>query len=283
MLRKDLPDSSKVLSARVISLSFQAPAYASLVLNMENDKEARFLTTQWTRILDSRGGVGDAASETLVMLCQNYHYPVSVFIRNRCDDSEQAQDLCQSFFEILIETRLYRRALPERGRFRSFLLTAVKNHLANEHRAATRQKRGASKVHLSLEVADLIEPELLSDVPPDALFDRQWAATIFKNVWVRLRTEYEHLDQLNRFEAFRPTIMNPGAAFPYDEVADRLDMTPSGAKSAAFRLKSRFRELFRATVAQSVDNPNEVDAEIDYLIQAMSLSNRESAFPEIDL
>ena len=84
----------------------------------------------------------------------------------------------------------------------------------------------------------------------------------------------EQLGEVDRFEAFRPAIMNPGSPFPYDEVATRLKMTPSGAKSAAFRLKSRFRELFRATVAQLVDSPNEVDDEIEYLIQAMSFTKR---------
>jgi RNA polymerase sigma-70 factor (ECF subfamily) len=238
------------------------------------ERDSQFLTTQWTQILASRGENADSTSEALVALCQNYHEPVLVFIRNQCGDPEKARDLCQGFFERLIETKFYRKARPERGRFRSFLLTAVKNYLLNEHRDASRQKRGAASLHFSIEGDDLAEPELVAGIPPDALFDQQWATTVFKGVWKLLRAEYGQLDQLDRFEAFRPTIMNPGKAFPCAEVAEQLGMSESGAKSAAFRLKSRFRELFREVVAQLVDHPNEVDAELQYLIEAMSFSNR---------
>jgi RNA polymerase sigma-70 factor (ECF subfamily) len=241
---------------------------------METKNDAQFLTTQWTQILDSNGGCTDVVSEALILLCKNYYFPVFVFIRNRCGNVDEAHDLCQGFFELMIETKLYRKAMPERGRFRSFILTAVKNYLNNEHRDANRQKRGAGSIHFSIESDLMAESELVSDVPPDTLFDQQWAATIFKSVWRQLRTEYEQLGQLDRFELFRPAIMNPGVAFPYEEVAPQLKMTPSGAKSAAFRLKSRFRELFRAKVAQLVDSPNEVDKEIDYLIRALSCTNR---------
>lgn len=241
---------------------------------MEANRESNFLTTQWTQILNSREGEAEASSETLVTLCQNYHYPVLVFIQNQCRDQDKARDLCQGFFEHMIETKFYRKAVPERGRFRSFILTAVKNYLKNEHRAATRQKRGGESVHFSIEGDEFVYAGLVSDVPPDALFDQQWAAAVFKSVWRSLRAEYEQLDQTHRFEALRPTIMNPGAAFPYEQVSIELGMSESGAKSAAFRLKSRFRELFRETVAHSVENPNEVDGEIQYLIEAMSFCNR---------
>jgi len=241
---------------------------------MENKIDGQFLTTQWTQILNSSAERDDAASETLVMLCQDYYLPVFVFIRNSCGNVDEAHDLCQGFFELMIETRLYRKAIPERGRFRSFILTAVKNYLKNEYRDARRQKRGEGKVHFSVDCDQMAQSALVSDVPPDALFDQQWAATMFKDVWKLLRQEYEQTGQMERFESFRPVIMNPGAAFPYDEVAANLKMSSSAAKSAAFRLKARFRELFRVKVAQLVDSPNEVDEEIQYLIQAMSYVNR---------
>ena len=241
---------------------------------MEPSRDQQFLTTQWTQILNSQGAKGDGNSAALVTLCQNYHYPVLLFIRNRCGDPEKAKDLCQGFFEFLVETKFYRKADPERGRFRSFLLTAVKNYLLKEHRKASCQKRGAVNIHFSIEDDDLAGPELETNIPADAQFDQQWAITVFKSVWRVLREEYGQLDQLDRFEALRPTIMNPGIAFPYEEVAGQLGMTESGAKSAAFRLKSRFREIFRETVAQLVDHPNEVDAELQYLIEALSFSNR---------
>ncbi len=245
---------------------------------MSDHLQSQFLTTRWTLILNDGHG-SSSTTDALATLCETYHTPVYVFIRNRCGNDDDAQDLTQGFFETLIEKRWYQKARPERGRFRAFLLTAVKNYLINAHRQATTCKRGGEMVRTMLENFEAGEradqdQALLTHHPPDAVFDREWAAVIFKRTWSLLRAEYENMGQLDRFKALRATIVNPGAPFPYDEVASQLALSESGAKSAAFRLKTRFRELFRAIVAEVVDHPDEVNQEIEYLIQAMSQNLR---------
>ena len=102
---------------------------------MSSDQENRFLTTQWTCILGGEEGSTDSREKGLVQLCEAYHRPVYAFIRHRCGDPEQARDLCQSFFQMLVETRFYEKADRAKGRFRTYLLAAVKNFLKEEWRA----------------------------------------------------------------------------------------------------------------------------------------------------
>jgi RNA polymerase sigma-70 factor (ECF subfamily) len=242
---------------------------------MAEHLKTQFLTTQWTQILGSGGSETDRPTEALVRLCESYRYPIYAFIRKRCGNVEEARDLTQGFFAFLIEKKIYRSATPERGRFRTFLLAAVKNYLSNTARDANREKRGGDKTHLQIdaEAAEAQFTSELTNVTPDTLFDREWANAVFDRVWELLQSEYEHLQQRDRFEALRSSWMASEDSLPYAELAEQLGISVAGVKSAVFRMRRRFRELFRATVAQLVENPNAVDEEIRYLTEVMAHSD----------
>jgi len=256
------------------TISLSITNYGNFFRPMADDGDARFLTTQWTRILGPESADSKNGSQALILLCETYHYPVYAFIRNRCGDAEKARDLSQGFFEFLIEKKLYRSADRERGRFRTFLLAAVKNYLAKDYRDATTLKRGGNERSVSidlLEVENHYQADLSSDVAPDAFFDHKWAVTVFDQVWTALEDEYHQLEQKERFEALRPCLTDPADAPSYAELAIQLDTSEGAIKAAVFRLKSRFRNIFRQAVSQIVDNPSEVDEEIRYLIEASSI------------
>jgi RNA polymerase sigma factor (sigma-70 family) len=237
---------------------------------MSSDQENRFLTTQWTCILGGEEGSTDSREKGLVQLCEAYHRPVYAFIRHRCGDPEQARDLCQSFFQMLVETRFYEKADRAKGRFRTYLLAAVKNFLKEEYRNRLRQKRGGTSIWFSLDLDEAeqgFRGELVGDTPDEAAYDHDWAHAVFDRVWDELRREYEEAGHLNRFEAVRPLLVDPSVQTPYVELAGILDLSENGVKTVVSRMKARFRVLFRVVVGQLVDHPSEVDDEINYLIQ----------------
>jgi len=242
---------------------------------MAEHLESQFLTTPWTLILGSKGqsvAGADQPSQTQVRLCENYRYPVYAFIRKRCGDAEKARDLSQEFFAMVIEKKIYRKADPDRGRFRTFLLASVKNFLNDSYHAANRLKRGGGKVHVSIDLMEAEQHYQLASFGgnnAEQLFDREWAVAVFDRTWNALREEYHRVGQLDRFEALRANLMVEDEAIPYAGIAAKLGMEIAGVKSAAFRLRGRFREIFREVVAQIVENPGAVDDEISYLIELM--------------
>lgn len=244
---------------------------------MHEHLNAEFLTTRWTQILGTEDGTSRTATQSsgLIHLCESYHFPVYAFIKNRCGDREQARDLTQGFFEELVEKQIHRQANPDRGRFRTFLLGAVKNFLRKDYRDAHCLKRGGGKLHVSLDKSARDEPgELLqaSEITPDALFDHEWAVAVFDRVWNALEMEYEHLNQSMRFQALRPCLTEPDPGVSYAELAKQLGTTEDAIKAAVYRMKGRFRQLFRASVAQIVEDPTMVDDEIRYLIEAAAFT-----------
>ena len=248
---------------------------AASFLQMAEHLESQFLTTPWTLILGTENRTipgADQPSQTQVRLCENYRYPVYAFIRKRCGDAEKARDLSQEFFAMVIEKKIYRKADPDRGRFRTFLLASVKNFLHDDYNAAQRLKRGGGKVHVSIDVMEAEQHYQLASFgenTAERLFDREWAVAVFDRTWGRVREEFEQAGQLDRFEALRSNLMEEEESIPYAEIANRLGLEVAGVKSAAFRLRGRFREIFREVVAQLVENPNAVDDEISYLIELM--------------
>ena len=242
---------------------------------MAADPDSRFITTPWTMILEANQSHTSGPAQGLVRLCEAYHYPVYAFIRKQGGSADEARDLSQQFFLRLIEKKLYRRADPDHGRFRNFLLRSVKNYLINAKRDANRLKRGGG-THL-VELDDDLEdhyarqndPEQLS---PENLFDREWAFALFDRVWAELRSEYEALGYSERFDLLKEHILGGADGATYADVAEQLGTDASAIKSTAFRMRKRFRVLIRIAVAQVVEDPNAVDEEIGYLIQVMSLA-----------
>jgi len=231
-----------------------------------------FGTTHWSLVVAAKP---DEASQTharkaLEELCRAYWYPLYAFVRNRGYSSSDAQDLTQSFFARLIETGGFASADPERGRFRSYLLGAMKHFLANEWHRAQARKRGGGATFVELDALEpearyALEPARSTD--PDAGFDRQWAQESIDRALEKLQAESETGGKRELFEALKGSLT--GEEPPRGETAARLGMTEGAVKVAVHRLRKRYRELLRAEIAETVSDPSDIDDEMRHLVAAL--------------
>ncbi|MEZ6059217.1 MAG: sigma-70 family RNA polymerase sigma factor [Planctomycetaceae bacterium] len=233
---------------------------------------ARFQTTQWTVVLAAgRAGQGDS-QEALAELCRTYWYPVYAYIRRRIGDIHESQDLTQAFFEQLLEKATISSADPERGRFRSFLLTACKRFLINEWQKARAEKRGGGQRPLSLDF-DSAESRYsivaVDNVTPERLFERQWAMTLLSQVLGTLKDEYAARGKSEHFEALKTFLSGRRSTDAYAAAAESLGLSDGAVKVAAHRMRQRYRELIRSRIADTVEDPEDVDSEIHGLFAAL--------------
>ena len=211
-----------------------------------------------------------AADVALESLCKRYWFPLYAFVRRRVATVEEAQDLTQEFFARLLEKEMLASASPERGKFRSFLLTAMKNFLANEWDRAQTQKRGGGHKQLSLNWAEgesRLGLEPAHELTPERLFERQWALTLLDHVVSRLQAEFVGQGQERQFELLKGALT--GKRSSYADIAVELAMTEEAARQAAHRLRKRYRVLLRDEILQTVADPSEVDEEIRRLFETL--------------
>jgi RNA polymerase sigma-70 factor (ECF subfamily) len=184
----------------------------------------------------------------------------------------EAQDLTQEFFARLLEKNALAAASPERGRFRSYLLTSLKNFLSNEWDRANAQKRGGGRERLSLDWESgesRLSLEPIHADTPEREFERQWALTLLDNVVRRLQEEFASAGKSRQFELLKETLTGGRAAVDYSSVAAELTLTEEAARQAAHRLRKRYRELLRDEVAATVEHDGEVEDEIGRLFDAL--------------
>lgn len=233
----------------------------------------RFMTTRWTLVNAAGDGSDAPARDALAELCQAYWPPLYAYLRRRGHDAEEAQDLTQGFFARLLERRDIRAAHAERGRFRSFLLTALKRYVINEHERATSLKRGGHVLPLSLDFDGVERAESLAprtDDRPDRLFDRRWAAISLDRALQRLRQECHRTGKGVLADALLPYLTDAGELPAYDTVARELGLTEGAVKVAVHRLRQRFGDVLRLEIAETVLAPEDVDDEVRELIRAVS-------------
>jgi RNA polymerase sigma-70 factor (ECF subfamily) len=215
------------------------------------------------------------SAEALQTLCEGYWTPLYAFVRRLGNSPHDAQDLTQEFFARLLQKEWLGAVERERGRFRSFLLMAMKRFLANEWDRAQTQKRGAGITLLSLD-AELAESQYAADgaaaTPADSLYERRWAMTLLENVMHRLRQEHAAADRSAEYEILKPCLIADRGDIRYEELAAALGMEPVSARSAVHRLRKRFREVFREEVAGTVADPADVDDEMRAVIAALGRS-----------
>jgi RNA polymerase sigma-70 factor (ECF subfamily) len=240
---------------------------------MNNRGRDRFSTTRWSLVLAAASGSSALAREALSALCAAYWYPLYVFLRRRGHAAPEAVDLTQGFFAAFLERGAIHTASPERGRFRSFLLTSLQHYVINEHDRATALKRGGTSVHQGLEFEAAegrysIEPR--DDETPERAFDRQWALTLLDRVFARCKVEYERAGKHRIFASLSPLLTQGTTDRPYADLARELGTTEAALKVAAHRLKGRYRRLLRDEVAETVSSPDEVDGEIRHLLAAVA-------------
>lgn len=234
-------------------------------------RHASFIQTRWSMV---RRAVDDQASGSqlaLGQLCQNCWYPIYAFIRRSGKSAEDAEDLCQGFFERVIRTRLLASADPEKGRLRTFLLSCLKHYMADQHDRNLAQKRGAGKVvefsALSAEEQYLAEP--VDTVTPDRLYQRQWALQIISTSMQELESTYQSEGKAALFTALKPFLGFSQSSEPnYQTVADALGLNLNTLKSHIRRLRERWRDTIRAQVAATLDDPtpDEIKAELRELL-----------------
>lgn len=254
------------------TISAMAPAETNPV--SEPAHAPVFATTHWSVVLAAAmQNDTTRARDALARLCQIYWYPLYAYVRRRGHPAHDAQDLTQAFFAQLLERHSLAAAEPERGRFRSFLLTVMNHFLASEWRKGMAQKRGGGCQNFSLDWAAAehrFDLEPATHAAPDKLFEKQWALTLLAEVLDRLEREFQSEGKTDLFAALKQTLLGLRESQPYVELAGNLGMNESAAKVAVHRLRKRYRELIRAEIANTLDHIEDVDAEMRHLFQVLA-------------
>lgn len=241
-----------------------------------------FVTTHWSMILNA-GRSGSASSEAaLEKLCRTYWAPLYNYVRRHGHSPEDSQDLTQAFFERLLAESRFRLADPARGRFRTFLLTALKHFLVNEWKRGQRIKRGAGAVHLSINCDPeeaYYSREPVDDLTPERVYERRWALRLLEEAMEAVRQDYVRARQGDLFDALRGCAWGEGDGDRYQEIAPRLGLSEGALKVSVFRLRQRFRDRLRDVVAATLRDPQdrfEVEDEIRHLQEVLrqSIPNR---------
>ena len=238
-------------------------------------RPAGFAATRWTLVLRARGQSA-AAHAALGELCESYYAPVLAFIRYTGRDEEAARDLTQEFFARLLAQHGLDTVEPGRGRFRSFLLGAVKHFLSDQHDRAQAAKRGGGQALVSIEAGTGTDTTAQLQIPdpagpvPDTVFDRQWALTLVERALNLLAAEFAAADKTAQFEALKPWLLGDVDSLSQADAAERLGLTEGAVKVAVHRLRRRFRELVKAEIAQTVGDPDQVQEELRYLVEVLA-------------
>jgi RNA polymerase sigma-70 factor (ECF subfamily) len=213
------------------------------------------------------------AQDALARLCQVYWYPLYAYVRRRGYGPEDAQDLTQEFFARLLARKWVGSADPEKGRFRSFLLTAMNHFLADEWDRLKAQKRGGGERVLPLEVETAetrFQLEPADPLTPEKIYERRWAQTLLESVFEQLRQAYAAEGKAALFAELKSGLTQARAAVPYAELEARLKLSEGALRVAMHRLRQRYRELLRAEIAHTVTEPGEVEEELRYLFRVLT-------------
>jgi RNA polymerase sigma factor (sigma-70 family) len=242
--------------------------------NSEEPGSARwFSTTHWSVVLAAGEGDSEEAQRALGNLCQTYWYPLYAYVRSRGFGPEDAEDLTQGFFAQLLERNSVGRADRQRGKFRYFLLGALKNYLCDANDKATALKRGGGRKPISFDAQTAEERfklEPIDTLTPEKVYERRWGLILLDQALRRLRGEYAAAGKEELYEALEGFLTDTRDAPSYAELAARLGTTEGAIKSALHRLRQRHRELVRDEIAQTVSTPVEVEEEIRHLIGVIS-------------
>ena len=224
----------------------------------------QFNTTRWSIVFAAGREITTQTQAALSELCETYWPPLYAYLRRSGCTPCDAEDIVQGFFVRLLEKGDLAHVAPERGRFRSFLLAAVKHHLANQRNGARALKRGGGRKVISLNL-DAAETRYISESScgptPDKSFDRQWAMTLIDTVQGQLRSECAVSGKEDRYVLLEP-FLGGEPSQSYRCVAMALNMSENAVKVAVHRLRQRFRELLRSEIAQTVATASEIDDEI---------------------
>ncbi len=231
-----------------------------------------FATTRWTIVLAAGDRHSQYSRQALETLCGTYWAPVYSFVRRRGHSVEEAQDLTQGFFARLLEKESLAAADRQRGKFRNFLLSSVKNYLANEWDRSQAQKRGGGTIAVPIDAESaerIYRPDQVPQDNPEKIFERRWAAALVGQVFSRMRQDARRAGQMKAFEHLKGFLTGEAVGVRYQDVAAELGLSEAAIKVRVHRLRRRFGDLLRQEVAQTVQSPDQVEAEIRYLFSAV--------------
>ena len=239
----------------------------------EHAAPAIFATTRWTVVLRARDASDDDGRAALEQLCRAYWRPLRAFALRAGHSPEDAEDFTQDFFLRLLSRDALSNVSPEKGRFRNFLLVAFRNFLADQRDKAQTAKRGGGVRPLSLSLAasdgDVdAAPEPADAATPEQAFERQWAHTLLHRARARLRAECVANERLALYEALGPDDSS-ATEESYEQLGSRLGLSVPALKSAAFRLRKRYRELIRDEVAETVTSTDDVEEELRHMLRVL--------------
>jgi RNA polymerase sigma-70 factor (ECF subfamily) len=245
------------------------PSWTSLTATDETGHNpAVFATTQWSVVLEAQGE-SPAAQKALEKLCRTYWRPIYGYVRRHGVGTEDAEDLTQGFFALLLERKDLNSVRKEKGRLRSYLLASVKHFLADESRRAMALKRGKGQRLIpfdDVQEGQRIELERCDRLTADQIYERRWAFTVLEHVMARLREEYRSAGNERFFDQMKKMLMDEPDRPSQAQVASEYEMTENAVKQASYRFRQRYQTLLREEIAHTVAMPSDVEDELRYLI-----------------
>jgi RNA polymerase sigma factor (sigma-70 family) len=236
--------------------------------NFKKKETVPFTATHWSMVLDAQSEL-QASRAALEKLCRTCWRPVYSFIQRQGIGSEDAEDLMQGFFALLLERKDLNTVRKEKGRLRSYLLTSLKNFLTDERRRVMAIKRGKGERLIPLNEireSDRVDVERSERFTADQIYERRWAFTMLEQVMARLRDEYRSAGNLPFFEQMKKILMNEPGRPSQAEIASEFDMTENALKQAFYRFRQRYQSLFREEIAHTVAAPGDIEDELRHLI-----------------
>ena len=230
-----------------------------------------FTTTHWSVVLEAQGQ-SPAAQEALEKLCRTYWRPVYSFIRREGTGPEEAEDLTQSFFALLLERRNFDDVRKEKGRLRSYLLTSLKHFLVSEHRRAVTLKRGKGQQPVPLDElsgAERSDMEPADHLTAERIYERRWALTLMEQVLGRLKDEYCTAGNAVLFDSLKQLLPDEPGAPSRAEIASQLGMTDNALRQAFHRFRQRYQLLLREEISHTVAIASDVEDELRHLIAVL--------------
>ena len=233
---------------------------------------APFTTTHWSVVLEAQGD-SPAAREALERLCRTYWRPIYSFVRRQGIGPDEAEDLTQGFFALLLERKDLNTVRKEKGRLRSYLIVSLKNFLADESRHAMAIKRGKGRRLIPLEglsVDERIQLEPPDLVTAEQIYEYRWASTLLEHVLSRLKDEYQAAGNAALFNSLKQLLPDEPGAPSQADIAAQLGMTENAVRQAFHRFRRRYQLLLREEIAHTVATPRDIEDELRHLISVVA-------------
>ena len=229
-----------------------------------------FATTHWSVVLTAQGESA-AAQEALEKLCRTYWRPIYSFVRRQGVGPEEAEDMTQGFFALLLERRDLNTVRKEKGRLRSYLLVSLKHFMADERRRAMAIKRGKGQRLIPLEElrANKADMEPADPLTAERIYERRWASTLLEQVLRRLKDEYRTAGKAALFDRLKQLLPDEPGAPSQAEIAAKLGMAENAVRQAFHRFRQRYQLLLRDEIAHTVATPSDIEDELRYLVSAL--------------